>query len=344
MTRNDINQLLTALPLPATSILDGGRIEAVNPSLSAIYPAATPGKPFALAIRQPAVIVAVEQALAGGGARQAVVETLGGGRPTLWQVTATPAATTQPRVLLVFEDRTALEESSQIRRDFVANVSHELRSPLTALTGFIETLKSSARHDPAAQARFLDIMEREANRMARLVQDLLALSRVEADERLRPTQQVNLADVVAGVLSVLAAQIEAAGVTVTPTGFDAPLTVAGDGDQLRQVFTNLVENAIKYGGSGGQVTIAAEAVKDDPGLRAPAVRVTVADRGEGFAPHHIPRLTERFYRIDDHRSRQKGGTGLGLAIVKHIVNRHRGRLKIESTPGQGSRFTVILPA
>jgi two-component system phosphate regulon sensor histidine kinase PhoR len=187
-------------------------------------------------------------------------------------------------------------------------------------------------------------MEREAGRMNRLVRDLLSLSRVEAEERLRPTDPVDLAAVLRSVVLSLRPVADEAGVTVFLEGAEAPRIVPGDADQLAQVFTNLVENAVKYSGRGATVTVTLGQPDHDPAIRGSAVAAVVADTGEGIEAVHIPRLTERFYRVDSHRSREKGGTGLGLAIVKHIVNRHRGRLKIDSTIGEGSRFTVVLPA
>jgi len=227
-----------------------------------------------------------------------------------------------------------------MRRDFVANVSHELRTPLTALLGFIETLRNAAQDDPAARDRFLAIMEREAGRMNRLIRDLLHLSRVEAQERVRPTERVDLAAVIASAVAALRPQADGLGVRIAVDAGKGPWVVTADPDQMAQVFTNLIENAVKYGGSGGEVTVA---LRHDALPAGPAVRADVADRGEGIDPLHIPRLTERFYRVDGHRSREKGGTGLGLAIVKHIVNRHRGRMKIDSARGKGSTFSVILP-
>jgi two-component system phosphate regulon sensor histidine kinase PhoR len=218
-----------------------------------------------------------------------------------------------------------------------------LRTPLTALTGFIETLQGAAKDDPAARQRFLTIMEKEAGRMNRLVRDLLSLGRVEADERLRPAERVDVSAIVRSVIQWLRPVAEAAGVSVTLTGETGPLPLLADADQMTQVFSNLIENAIKYGGGGKTVTISVMRVEREPSLRGPAVRFDVIDQGEGIDAVHIPRLTERFYRVDAHRSREQGGTGLGLAIVKHIVNRHRGRFRIESEPGVGSRFSVILP-
>ncbi|RMD88657.1 MAG: two-component sensor histidine kinase, partial [Alphaproteobacteria bacterium] len=244
-------------------------------------------------------------------------------------------------VLVAAEDVSHLSDVAQQRRDFVANVSHELRTPLTALLGFIETLQGPARDDPAARARFLATMAREAERMNRLVCDLLSLSRVEAEERIRPTDPVDLAAVLGEVRAALAPAAEEAGATLDLALPEGRVTVPGDADQLMQVFLNLVENAIRYGGRRVEVIMHPPA--PEPMLRGEAVCVEVIDNGEGIAPEHVPRLTERFYRVDSHRSREMGGTGLGLAIVKHIVSRHRGRLRIASKPGEGSRFSVYLP-
>ncbi len=177
--------------------------------------------------------------------------------------------------------------------------------------------------------------------MNRLIQDLLSLSQVEANERLRPAGRVDLASVTHQAVATLAGQASEAGVSLVTEGIDVPATVPGDADQLLQVLTNLIENAIKYGGK--TVTVRLCDIPRDPDLRVPGIRVEVVDNGAGIDPLLIPRLTERFFRADAHRSREKGGTGLGLAIVKHIVGRHRGHLRIDSKPGQGSCFAVTLP-
>lgn len=236
-----------------------------------------------------------------------------------------------------------MAQAGQMRRDFVANVSHELRTPLTSLMGFIETLRGPARDDAGARDRFLGIMEDEAGRMNRLIGDLLSLSRVESDVRVRPRTQLDLTGVLKTTLRNLNPLAVENDVVLAPEIAEPPLVLLGDSDQLIQVFTNLIENAIKYGGSGKTVEIAVQSHLHDPALRRPAVHVVVRDHGPGIDALHIPRLTERFYRADNHRSRALGGTGLGLAIVKHIINRHRGRLKIASELGKGARFTVILP-
>ena len=337
--------LVAALPMPALLIGAGERIEALNAVAAGMFGHDGTGRHYITVLRQPAVLDIIEQTLRDGQKRTARFLGTEAGRDTTWKVTASEVATPSGRLALVcFEDMTDVEQAGQIRRDFIANLSHELRTPLTALLGFLETLQGAARNDPAARDRFLSIMERETGRMARLVDDLLSLSRVEAEERVRPMSPVPLAALVDSVVQSLAPMAQAAGITVACTLPPTEVIIPGDSNQLRQVVLNLVENAIKYGGRDRQVDIALGSVRAEPVLRGPGVRLSVTDQGEGIAEHHIPRLTERFYRIDNHRSREVGGTGLGLAIVKHIVGRHRGRLRIDSRLGEGSTFTVILPA
>jgi two-component system phosphate regulon sensor histidine kinase PhoR len=287
-------------------------------------------------VRTPAVLEAISAATRGGGVHDARMTVRRDGQEQLFQVTV--SAQGDGMVLCVFRDISEAEKAGAMRRDFVANVSHELRTPLTALIGFIETLRHAARDDPAARDRFLGIMEHEAGRMNRLVRDLLHLSQVEANERVRPRDPVEVRPLLEGVIASLRGVAERTGASVVLTGEGA--TVPGDADQLTQVFTNLIENALKYGAAGQEVRVT---LTPEETVRGPAVRVEVADQGEGIDPVHLPRLTERFYRVDSHRSREMGGTGLGLAIVKHIVSRHRGWLRVESAPGEGSRFSVVLP-
>jgi two-component system phosphate regulon sensor histidine kinase PhoR len=228
-----------------------------------------------------------------------------------------------------------------MRVDFVANASHELRTPLAALSGFIETLTGPARNDTAARERFLDIMEAQAKRMARLIDDLLSLSRIELAAHVRPQTPVELVPIVRQVVDALQMLARDRGVIVTIQAPKEPLTVSGDRDELTRVFENLIENALKYGASGKRVEITLSRAFHVGGSEE--ALVAVRDFGPGIAAEHLPRLTERFYRVDVTESREQGGTGLGLALVKHIMNRHRGRLTIESRPGEGATFTVRLP-
>ncbi len=331
--------LLAAIPLPLVLINRDERVEAVNEPARQLFGAAAEGYHYITVLRQPVLLDCVEAVLKNGQSREAHYLTRDGERDVTYNVVAAP---TGQGVMLSLEDISHVQAAGEMRRDFVANVSHELRTPLTALTGFIETLQGPARNDPAAQARFLDIMSREAGRMSRLIEDLLSLSRVESQERVRPTARVDVAGLVTSVSMTLGPMAQEAGTVLRVTGIEDAAEVPGDPDQLLQVFTNLMENAIKYGGKTVTVDIARQ--DRDPMLRGAALRIEVSDDGDGIDPLHIPRLTERFYRIDSHRSREMGGTGLGLAIVKHIINRHRGRLRVQSQVGKGSRFIVILPA
>jgi len=243
-------------------------------------------------------------------------------------------------VLLTFHDLTPLRRVEEMRADFVANASHELRTPLAALSGFIETLQGSARDDTKARDRFLGIMQEQARRMARLIDDLLSLSRIELNAHRRPDTPIDLVPIVRQVADGLQTLARDRGVTVHVEAANA-LTVPGDHDELVRLFENLVENALKYGAPGKRVDITLMQGRSAEG--AAEARVGVRDYGPGIAPEHLPRLTERFYRVDVRESRAQGGTGLGLALVKHILNRHRGRLSIESMPGAGATFTVYLP-
>jgi two-component system, OmpR family, phosphate regulon sensor histidine kinase PhoR len=230
-----------------------------------------------------------------------------------------------------------------MRADFIANASHELRTPLTTLTGFIETLRGPAREDAEARERFLAIMQQQAARMTRLVEDLLALSRIELNEHLMPQGRVALGPLLRHLGDTLELRAGERGMRIL---LDVPPDlpeVLGDRDELAQLFQNLLDNAIKYGRAKSEITVAATETRraHDVGP-SPFIAIAVRDHGEGIAREHLPRLTERFYRIDTARSREMGGTGLGLAIVKHILNRHRGFLEIDSTLGTGSVFTVYL--
>ena len=238
--------------------------------------------------------------------------------------------------LLTFHDLTAQRRVDRMRADFVANASHELRTPLASLSGFIETLQGPAKNDVEARERFLGIMVDQARRMSRLIDDLLSLSRIELNEHLRPQAVVDLVAIVGVVCDTLAPLAKERGVELVVTGREQPLLVQGERDELTRLFENLIENALKYGGGGKRV----EVVLAREGAEAVA---TVRDFGPGIAPEHLPRLTERFYRVDAQHSRAEGGTGLGLAIVKHILSRHRGRLAIESELGKGASFVARIP-
>ena len=349
--RAELERALDALPEPLLLLDAERKIVRANRAAESLLDGKVIGRHIAASLRNPQLIEAVEQTLEGAGGRdieftlQAPVE-----RTFAARVEPLP----EPReggaaVLLALVDFTAVRRTDQMRADFVANASHEIRTPLATLMGFIETLQGSARNDTAARERFLAIMDQHSKRMARLVEDLLSLSRIEMNEHTPPTEAVLLPSLLANVHNTLAWQAEKRGVTVAIDAEDGLPPVIGDGDELTQVFLNLVDNAIKYGDAEGTVSVEARRVAEAEAQAAGwmagkdgAVAVSVVDRGAGIPREHLPRLTERFYRVDKARSRELGGTGLGLAIVKHIVNRHRGALAIDSTPGKGSTFTVYL--
>ncbi|WP_372839503.1 sensor histidine kinase [Phaeovulum sp.] len=344
MDTHFLDSLLNALPQPSLLIDASARISAANSAAQALFGHKVVGHHYTLALRQPGPLAAIEAALAEARETQAQHIHTGPSRETVYRMLVRPVAGDGRRAVLAsFEDVSEAQQIGQFRRDFVANVSHELRTPLTSLLGFIETLRGPAKDDAQARERFLTVMAQEAERMNRLVRDLLHLSRVEAEERVRPTTQVDLASLLASVVRTLRPMADAAGATIVQHGEPGPALLPADADQLTQVFQNLIENAVKYGAAKGTVTVTLRQVSRDVGLRTEALAVDVRDEGEGIPAEHIPRLSERFYRVDSHRSRAEGGTGLGLAIVKHIVQRHRGRLVIASAPGKGSTFTVVLP-
>lgn len=245
------------------------------------------------------------------------------------------------RVAVVLMDMTLQRNLDKVRRDFVANVSHELRSPLTSLAGFIETLLVSEIKDEATTKRFLNIMDEEAKRMSRLIDDLLSLSRVEVEEHIAPTEEIPLLKVIQASIAALESRGAGRGIALELEDVREDKSISprmlGETDEIVEVFHNLLENSIKYGYENSTVRIRLSLSEDNRGV------VEVINQGEGIAEKHIPRLTERFYRVDKARSRQMGGTGLGLAIVKHIISRHRGKLEITSEVGKETNFTVSFP-
>lgn len=340
MTTSVISQIIAALPTPTLVIGDDQSIITANDAGFALFGHHVVGRHYITALRQPSLLEQIEVVLRDRNQTQGTYLGREAKRDTHYTVTIAAAG---DLTVLTFEDRTDAEDVSQLRRDFVANVSHELRTPLTALLGFIETLRGAAKDDPVASDRFLGIMEREAGRMARLVDDLLSLSRVEGNERVRPATKVVLADVVSQTIVELAPVLDKSQTAVLFDDKSDKAAILAEPSELRQVVGNLLENAVKYSAAGSNVVVTLSAPAHEPSLQNQGLRLVVRDKGQGIAPHHIARLTERFYRVDTHRSRDVGGTGLGLAIVKHIVNRHRGRLHFKSELGHGTEVTVTLP-
>ena len=339
-----LRSLVAGLPDPVVALDRDGRVLALNERARALAPALRQGEPVSFALRVPEVIEAIGRATKEAEEQRVVyVERVPLDRwyeTVIMPVKRDPNTRGRDLMLMTFHDLTPLRRVEEMRADFVANASHELRTPLASLLGFIETLQGSAREDPKARDRFLSIMQEQARRMARLIDDLLSLSRIELNAHRRPDTPVDLVPIIRQVSDGLETLARDRGVSVNITGAGA-LSVLGDHDELLRVFENLIENALKYGAAGRRVDIKIAMGPSAEGDQE--AQVSVRDYGPGIAPEHLPRLTERFYRVDVAESRAQGGTGLGLALVKHILNRHRGRLTIDSTPGVGATFTVHLP-
>jgi two-component system phosphate regulon sensor histidine kinase PhoR len=341
--------ILATLPYPLLTLTESGRVARANPAAIELFEGDPSGRDLVSVLREPALLGAVDAVLQGAGDRILEFSIAGSmERFFVAHLARLPAAQLDDTVaILALMDVTALKRAEQLRADFVANASHELKTPLASLLGFIETLRGPAREDAEARHRFLSIMQEQAERMARLVEDLLSLSRIELHEHTLPSTAADLGQVLEGVIDALEMKAARRGMVLRLSLAPDLPPVQGDRDELAQVFQNLVDNAIKYGRTGTPVTVEAVLLAEEEAQRRPgrpAVSVVVADQGEGIAREHVPRQTERFYRVDTARSREMGGTGLGLAIVKHIVNRHRGHLEVESELGKGSRFTVTLKA
>jgi two-component system phosphate regulon sensor histidine kinase PhoR len=334
-----LEAVIAGMPDAAIVLDRDGRLIAANAAARVIAPALARGQPLSLALRMPEIVDAVRQAGASGEPRR--VEFSQRVPVDRWFAAhVAPLSGAAGLMLLVLQDLTPLRRIEEMRVDFVANASHELRTPLAALSGFIDTLRGSARDDAAARERFLAIMKTQATRMARLIDDLLSLSRIELTEHVHPDKPIDLVAVVRQVIDSLQPLALDRNVEIDLTLPPEPMTVLGDRDELTRVFENLVENALKYGASGKKVSVSFATAKVPAGTEA---LVAVRDYGPGIAAEHLPRLTERFYRVDVTQSRAEGGTGLGLALVKHILNRHRGRIVIESEAGKGAMFTARLP-
>jgi two-component system phosphate regulon sensor histidine kinase PhoR len=341
--------VLAGLPDPLILVAENRRVLHLNPAAEALLGFDLAGRDLALGVRNPNLLAAVDAVLEGG-AQETVEFSIPGKveRALAARVLRLPGAARQrASVMIALYDLTGVKQSERMRADFVANVSHELRTPLTSLIGFIETLRGPAREDPEARERFLKIMEEQSQRMSRLVDDLLSLSRIELQEHTAPSGECEVAQILRSVASTLELEAARRGMRIEITLEDLPPT-AGERDELTQVFQNLLDNAVKYGEDNTVIRVTgrrlAKGGAGERRLGRPGLKVAVANEGEGIAREHIPRLTERFYRVDSRRSRRLGGTGLGLAIVKHIVNRHRGVLEIESRPEEGATFTIYLPA
>lgn len=328
--------MIDALPEPAMYIDEQGRVETANAAARREFRFVAPEPLLSMVVRRPELLESVAAVRREDKARLFDL-VMRDETDRHFTGVAAPIVTHDSRgVLVAMHDLTEIKRSEFARVDFLANASHELRTPLASLVGFIETLEGPAAKDAAAQKRFLGIMRDQARRMARLVEDLLSLSKIEMEEFAPPGATEDLEGLIQSVIDQLGPVAASRSARIVFSAADVLPPVAGGPDLLQQVFRNLLENAIKYGREGGRVEVDARLVDGD-------VRIAIADQGEGVPAEHIPRLTERFYRVDVARSRTMGGTGLGLAIVKHILNRCDGRLIVASTVGVGSIFTVVLP-
>ena len=340
--------VLDNLPDPVIAIDGERRIVRASRGTTAILGVDPVGADLVAALRDPAVLEAAERVIATGEPEEVDFRIAGSDLELAARIAALPEPAPDGAVALIaVSDVTAIRSHGRTRADFVANASHELRTPISVLLGCIETLRGPARQDKAASDRFLEMMSVQAERMSRLVDDLLSLSRIELNEHFPPSSTIPLSTVIPPVVDSLQFAAQSRRIDVSIDSEIAASNVIGDRDELTQLFQNLIDNAIKYGAEGSSVRIAIDAATlEDSGDRSQgidAIRIAVSDEGDGIPAEHLQRLTERFYRVDTARSREMGGTGLGLAIVKHIVNRHRGGLAIESEPGVGSVFTVSLP-
>lgn len=326
-TRDNMADLFEHSETPVV-ITERDRVIVANLAARKLLGGHIVGQDVRMALRQPEAIRLLARKADGG----AVVRGLAR-RTDIWRINRKSL----PGGLAVIEfvNKTAEADIARAHTDFVANASHELRTPLASIIGYVETLREDVdRLDPRMADKFLGTIQREAKRLQDLVSDLMSLSRIEAEKHDLPSKTLDLSKLVER-----AAHDAASGERAPLLDFDTAqaFEVLGDRQQLEQLVRNLVDNAFKYGSPGERVTVRLHPRGDS------RVRLTVTDRGDGISPEHIPHLTRRFYRTDPGRSRASGGTGLGLAIVKHIVERHRGRLDIDSTPGEGTRVTVTLP-
>jgi two-component system phosphate regulon sensor histidine kinase PhoR len=341
-----VNAIVAGMPDPAVLLDRAGRVIHLNAAAAQLAPALRKNELAQFALRSPEIITALREAIATTEPRRATyLDHVPVDRWMELIITPVPVPTTfggtDKCMLMTFHDQTPLRRVEEMRADFVANASHELRTPLAALSGFIDTLQGPAKEDAKARERFLAIMHTQATRMARLIDDLLSLSRVELSAHVRPDTMVDIVPIIRQVADGLEPLARERQVVVDIDLPEGPVVIAGDREELLRVFENLIENALKYGASGGRIIVSLTPALSSDGT--PEVRVMVRDFGPGIAPEHLPRLTERFYRVDVGDSRAQGGTGLGLSLVKHILNRHRGRLLIESVPKNGAAFTACFP-
>jgi len=333
--------LAAAVADPLIIFDDAATIVHANAAAFAAFGGIAPGISLPLKFRAPEMQALLDSVLSGTVASDVVDYTEKLPVERAYRVSASSVGHGTDLYVLVFKDQSEARRIDRMRADFIANASHELRTPLASIAGFIETLRGPARNDPAAREQFLQIMQNQTGRMARLIDDLLSLSRLEMKPYLKPGTEVDLRQTVDSVIDSLGPLARETSVAIERDFAEGPLNVPGDRDELFQVFENLLENACKYGQSGGRVVVS---IAHSDAVSEPGFDVTIRDFGPGIPEEHIPRITERFYRIDVETSRTQKGTGLGLSIVKHILTRHNARLTIKSEVGKGAAFSVHLPA
>ncbi|MCH8684333.1 sensor histidine kinase [Pedomonas mirosovicensis] len=343
LAQDRVRQILEAINEPLLIIDRDLTVHRVNREARTLLGGVSEGETLALFLRQPGAMEAIRSVAAGGAPTEREVQFLAPVEAT-YVLGARPLSGDEGLLLVWMRDITKARLTDQMRVDFVANASHELRTPLATLIGFIETLQGPAARDEAARVRFLSIMGEEAARMARLIDDLLSLSRIEMDKHVRPSTRLDVRPLLSQVGQAQAMRLETDKRRLDVQVPESLPKVIADRDQVLQVLHNLVSNAIKYGRTGTVITLEADVVTNPKTGQPLHVRIAVTDQGEGIAPENLPRLTERFYRVDTARSRKLGGTGLGLAIVKHIVEKHRGELTIQSRLGVGTTVAFTLPA
>ena len=340
--------ILEGLPYPLILIDDGRHIVRATVGVTELLGAAGRGADLSSVVRDPGVLAAADRILAGGDRELVEFENLFPVRSTfsVQMRRLAPSTESEAAVVLAIHDTTEIRKIHEARTDFVANASHELKTPLAVLAGCVKTLQGAARDDPEAQRKFVGMMDAHIARMTRLIEDLLSLSRIEMNEMTPPDGVVDLSKLLADVARALQVPASERGIDIRVESALAAPAIRGDAEEITQLLQNLVDNAVKYSGDNSTVRIVARGSGEPLPEAANGIgtEISVIDNGPGIAEEHKLRLTERFYRVDAARSRELGGTGLGLAIVKHIVNRHRGRLEIESEVGRGSTFTVRLPA
>ena len=349
--RAEAGRILDSLPDPILMVSRDRHVVRTNRTGRDLFGGDVVGRNLATVTRDPALLGAIDAALETGESRDIEISVMADRVERTYGANVAPLPVSGkdgPAAVAVLHDLTASKRTEQMRVDFVANASHEIRSPLATLVGCIETLRGPARDDQDAWDGFLEMMDDQGQRMTRLVGDLLSLSRIELNEHAQPTGEVSPATVLGRIQTTLEWEATAKDMVIRLKLDDDLPSVRGEAGEIEQVAYNLMSNAIKYGRAGTEITVTG-GLRAMPPERArmdrqPVVWFAVRDRGDGIPEEHLPRLTERFYRVDPARSRELGGTGLGLAIVKHILNRHRGDMTIDSTVGEGSVFTVFLPA